>query len=311
MYSVRRSSAKMSSLVAFGRPLEGARRVLSLFACIGGLLASSATASLGQDDPNFIPRDTFHERLERDGNSLNICYNPDGMMAGFEVDLIGALGQALLIDTRAIPLPGTQITTPPLDFRLPVLPEQLYIILAERCSAVIGFLLSSSTPDWLSVTRPYMQTRTVLIAGDPAINSLDDVQFDRPIGSRAMSMADNRLISFLQARPEGRKWRRFPFFSNEVVLEQIRDGKVGAGLIWEPALYFATDGDPAGAGFHVLPEVPFQVPPIEIGIVTRSNETYLNNLLSEGIASLLGDNAVDRLLQKHNLRAPSTPGSGG
>jgi polar amino acid transport system substrate-binding protein len=232
------------------------------------------------------------------------------MMADFEVDLAAAIGDVLLLDAHAVPLPDANITTPPLDFRLPLLGEQVFIVLADRCAAILGFGLSDSVPEWLLVTRPYMQTRTVLVTTDPQLRSLAEVPYDRPIGARGMSVADNRLINFLQARPEDQRWKRFPFFSNQVVMDMLRDGTIGVGLIWEPALYFATGGDPESQGFHVLQEMPFDAPAVELGIATRSDERYLNEQLSGAIEALQADGTIDRLLREHNLSAAGGAGGG-
>ena len=270
------------------------------------LLAATVAAVLGAapgfaQDVEYIPRDTYAKGLLQEGNAITFCYNADGMMADFEQDLAQLLGGVLLTETKLAPIPGTQITTPPLDHRLPLLPEQLYVIFAESCGAVIGYALSSSNPDWLTVTRPYMSSGTVMVATDPDYARLDDVPFDRPIASRAMSAADNRLINFLQDRPADRTWRRTPYFSNDLVLARVADGTSGAGLVWETALSFATDGAPAEAGYHVLEGLPFQAPPIEIGIATRSEDRYLNELLSGAIGALLADGSIERLMREHHL----------
>lgn len=275
------------------------------------LVAFTGASALAQDDPIFIPRDTFGEHRLQEGNALTLCYNSSGMMADFEVDLARAIGDVLLLEAQAVRLPDANITTPPLDFRLPLLGEQVYIMLAERCAAIMGFGLGDSVPEWLLVTRPYVETRTVLVTMDPAIRTLADLPFDRPIGARGMSVADNRLINFLQARPADQRWRRFPFFSNQVVLDKLRDGSIGVGLIWEPALYYATGGDPEGEGFYILEDMPFAAPAVELGIATRSDERYLNEQLSGAIAALQADGTIDRLLRAHNLSAAENGGGGG
>lgn len=273
-----------------------------LAACVA-LLALCAGAALGQDaeDVEYLPRDTFTEQRFQEGNAITFCYNSDGMMAAFEQDVARAIGETLLIEARTVPVPEMHMTTPPLDHRIPIMPVQLYILLAQHCSGLIGYALAPNNLDWLHLTQPYMSSRYVLVAAEPSYRTLADVPYDRPIGSRGLSVADNRLINFLAARPEGQRWHRFPYYTNDVVLERVLDGTTGAGLIWEPGLYYATDGDPEAAGLHVLEEMPFEAPPVEIGIATRSDNTYLNNQLSEAIAALVNDGTIDALMRKHNL----------
>ncbi|RUT31059.1 transporter substrate-binding domain-containing protein [Arsenicitalea aurantiaca] len=262
-------------------------------------------AATGQD-VQYIPRDMYVERLQREGNAITFCYNADGMMAGFELDLARAIGDALLVEVSTRPIPGTQITTPPLDHRLPLLPDQLFVLLAEDCSALLGYALSSSNPEWLSVTRPYFSSDTLLVVADPEYRTLDDVPLDRPVGARGMSMADNRLIMYLQARSADRRWHRHPYFNNEVVLERLADGTIGAGLVWAPALYVHTDGDPEAAGFHVISPMPFPTPQVEIGIATRSDNSYLNVTLGAAIQQLLDEGTIADLLARHRL-VPADP----
>jgi polar amino acid transport system substrate-binding protein len=92
-----------------------------------------------------------------------------------------------------------------------------------------------------------------------------------------------------------------PYFSNDLVLERVADGTAGAGLVWETALTFATDGNPSEAGYHVLEGLPFQVPSIEIGIATRTEDRYLNEILSGAINALLADGSIERLMREHHL----------
>ena len=85
--------------------------------------------------------------------------------------------------------------------------------------------------------------------------------------SRSMSTADNRLASYLRSLPEAKRWVRRPYYNNERVLQKLDDGSTGAALVWEPALYFATEGDPEAAGYRQLP-LPFQ----EQGIIVEIDE---------------------------------------
>lgn len=290
------------------------RDCLGLVFAIGAAVFVSSTASYAQadgDDIFYLPRDTYTERLFQEGNTITFCYNPDAMMSDFEQDLARAIGETLLVEVSIIPMPDPLMSTPPLDHRHPLMPVQLFVLLSEHCSAFLGYALTGHEPEWLFVTRPYMTSNYVLLVADESYSSLEDIPYDRPIGTRGMSTADNRLINFIRSRPESQRWHRHPYFTNDVVMERVADGTTGGGIVWEAALYFATGGDPEGAGFHVVPNLPFESPPIQIGIATRSNNTYLNQLLSDAIAALLEDGTIDRLLVEHNLQRPQPPAGGG
>jgi polar amino acid transport system substrate-binding protein len=280
----------------------GGLRKLIAIACIVALAKTLGIVGTAVAQEIGPPTDTYREHLQQEGNRISFCYDQNGMMADFNVDLAHAIGDALLAEIRLVELPAMLgIRTPPYDYRLPVFPDQLYLFLAERCSGMLGFGVAPNIPEWLMVTQPYMEAPMVLVSTDPNITRLEDLPVDRPIGTRSMSTADNRLINYLLARPDDSRWRRFPYFSNDVVLEQLKDGNIGLGLVWEPALYYITDGDPVSAGFHVLSALPFSAEPIQLGIGIRVQDAYLNSLLGEAIAALREDGTVRELLVEHRL----------
>ena len=284
-----------------GNPARNWARAIAL---ILGIAVVTQTPAFANNEILLLSRDLYRDRQHQEGNQISFCYYPDGMMADFELDLAQEIGAVLLTDIRMVPLPPSNMPAPPYDHRIPLLPERLYILLMERCAAFIGYALSGNQPDWLLVTRPYMEASMVLVTRDPDIRRLQDLALDWPIGTRAQSVADNRLINFLQARPEEQRWRRFPYFSNAQVLDYLEEGTIGLGLVWEPALNFLTDGDPEGAGYHVLSEMPFASPPIQIGIAIREDDAYLNALFGDAIDMLTADGTVERLLQEHGLLPP-------
>lgn len=250
-------------------------------------------------------RDIFHESLQRDGNQISFCYDPRGMLADFHLDLAAAIGDALLTEVTTVPLPPRLgIEPPPYDYRLPLLPDHIFVLLAERCVGLLGYALSPRLPEWLMVTRAYMSAPMLLVTRDAGFNRLEDLPVDQPIGTRSMSTADNRLINFIQARPAEERWRRFPYFSNDVVLDKLADGTIGMGLVWEPALYYLTDGDPEAEGIRILPQMPFASEPVELGIGIRTQDTYLNTMLGQAIAALEADGTIAALLAEHKLSRP-------
>ena len=255
---------------------------------------------------DVVPRDLYTDTLRQNGNSITFCFNPDGMMAGFEQELADTIGSVLLTEVDVKPLKPNGVPTNPLDFRLPYLPQQLFVVLVEDCDAIMGFVLSRSIPNWASVTRPYLSTGSNLITRDAALTALDDLPLDQRIATRSLSLSDNRLASFLRTRPEGQRWVRTPLYSNQRVLERLDAGEVGAAIVWEPALYFATDGEPEAAGYHILP-LPFVDRRTEIGIATRSNNTYLNSILGDAIGELISDGTLDEMVQRFHLGPTSTP----
>ena len=274
---------------------------LLTFACAMGAVAVQA-----QPIVDVVPRDLYTDTLRQDGNSIAFCYNPDGMMAEFEQELAETIGSVLLVEPTLVPMPNGRIPTNPLDYRLPYLEEALFIMLAERCDVIMGYVLANSAPDWILLTRPYMSTGNLLVTRDADIASLADLPHDQRIATRSMSVSDNRLASYLNTLPKDQRWKRSTLYHNERILEQLDSGEVGAAVIWEPALYFATEGDPQAAGYHILP-LPFTDRRTDIGMATRSNNTYLNSILGDAIAELIADGTLEDLIQSYNLGPTSTP----
>lgn len=264
-------------------------------------LSLMAGASLAQS-VEIVPRELYTERMRQEGNKLIFCINPQGVLAQFERDLAEAVGQSLLADVQFYEIGERDWPTRPLpyDYRLMLDEQQMFIMLAQECDGFMGFLLSPSNPAWLTVTRPYLSARTVLTTHDEDA-AFAEIPHGETIGVRMMAAGDNRLIQYLAARPETESWRRTPYPDNELLLERLADGTIAAGMIWEYGLFGATGGDPAAAGYSYTYDLPFPVDPIEIGIATRSEDTYLNGLLSDAIAALEADGTIDDLLRENGL----------
>ncbi|GLQ08762.1 hypothetical protein GCM10007913_06940 [Devosia yakushimensis] len=281
------------------------KRYLALL--LGAVLALLCTgAAQAQRTFDIVPRDLYTDQLRQNGNSITFCYNPDGMAGAFEKELAETIGSVLLVDVELYPINNPQVRTHPLDYRLPYIPEQIFVLLAENCDAMLGYVLSRNAPDWVLLTRPYLSTGNVLVTRNAELKSLADLPLDQAIGSRSLSLSDNRLLSYLRALPADKRWVRQPFYDNQKVLDRLNDGRVGAAVIWEPALYFATAGDPEAAGYHLLP-LAFPDRRTDIGIVTRSNNTYLNGILGEAIGELISDGTLAEMVDRYHLGPTSVP----
>lgn len=270
------------------------------------LLAVTGTITPGyaQQDIDFIPRELYNERMRPEGNTLTFCINPLGVLADFERDLAKIIGATLLTEVSFYEIPANDWPSKPLpfDYRIVLGEDQIFIMLAQECDGFMGFLLSANNPTWMTLTRPYVSARTVLVRKD-SDPSLKSVPFGDTIGVRMMAAGDNRLIQYLAAQPEGRTWRRTPYPDNELMLTRLNDGTISAGLIWEYGLFGATEGDPSSAGLSYTYDLPFAVDPVEIGISTRIEDGYLNGMLSDAIAALVEDGTVEDLLRQHGLAA--------
>lgn len=273
---------------------------------VTGIVLCWVASAQAQRLDDIVPRDLYTESLRRSGNSITICYNPRAMTGEFDAALADAIGAVLLVDVKLTDMGDGRIPTHPLDYRLPYLPETLFVLLAEQCDAIMGYVLSRTAPDWVLLTRPYLSTGSLLVTRNQALNSLEDLPLDQKIGSRSLALSDNRLSSFLLARPADRRWQRLVYYDNQKLLDRLDDGSVSAAVIWEPALYYATEGDPIARGYKVLP-LPFPDRKTEIGLATRSNNTYLNSILGDAISELIEDGTLQRLIDEYHLGPTSLP----
>ncbi|MCW5697492.1 MAG: transporter substrate-binding domain-containing protein [Bauldia sp.] len=254
----------------------------------------------GGGAPAPLPRNFYEDRLSRQGDKIIFCVNQDAMMADFERDLARLIGEVLLVEVEIYDV-DPPLPTIPLDYRLPLLPEQIFLVLIDDCDAMFGFALAGSYRDWITLSRPYLDTRMVLVVADPAIAGFTDIPRDGAVGTRAMSNGDIALITYLQALPASNRWQRIGYFTNEILLERLRDGTVGGAVMWEPAVHFATEGDPASAGLRILP-LPFVPRPTQLGLAMLAEDLFLRTALDEAIAVLVADGAVEALAVEHHLR---------
>jgi polar amino acid transport system substrate-binding protein len=276
--------------------LPGMAVVLALFLCAGAAVAQ------GLDMP---PRDVYQDRGRGQGNKIALCVNGAAMMASFESALARELASALLLTPTVIEI-KTWRPTEPLDYRLPLTLEDIYIEFAERCDGFMGFTLAQGYPEWMTITRPYLTTRTVLVTTSAEYRKLADMPASRPLGTRILGGVDNQAIMYLQSLPEKGRWQRLGYYNNKILIDRLFDGTVGAAFVWEPALYRATSGKPEAAGLHIIPS-PFEPMQTDIGIGLRSHDAFLSVTLGQAIDSLRADGTIDRLLVQHGL-APPRPG---
>jgi polar amino acid transport system substrate-binding protein len=263
--------------------------------CLVTLLPVRAFAQV-EDLP---PRDVYVERGRSAGDTVALCVNAAAMMAPFEKDVALQIAARLLLTPKVIEV-KTWHPTEPLDYRLPLGFDELYIEFAERCDGFMGLSLAQGYPSWLIITRPYLSTRMVLATVPLEYHKLSDIPPTSALGTRMLGAVDNQLILYLQALPEKNRWKRVPYFNNKILIDRLLDRTVAAAFVWEPALYLATAGTPAAEGIHIMPP-PFELLQTEFGIGLRSNDSYLSVALGQAIDSLRADGTIDRLLVEHSL----------
>ena len=290
----------MSNVVSW-LPRVAVAALLSALPCIASMPIAA------QEIPS---RDLFQERGRGgQGNKVTFCVNGAAMMASFDMALARELASALLLTAEVIDI-KTWRPTEPLDYRLPLTLEDIYIEFAERCDGFMGFTLAQGYPEWMTITRPYLVTRTVVATTVANVRKLDDIPVNRPLGTRILGGVDNQVILYLQSLPEKSRWQRIAYYNNKLLVDRLLDGTVAAAFVWEPALYRATNGKPEAAGVRLIPS-PFSLYETEIGIAVRTHDAFLSANLGQAIDALRADGTIDRLLVQHGLAASKEQASRG
>src|SRR5260370_15866841 len=193
------------------------------------LLITNVGLALAQFE-DMPPRDVYRERGRTRGNQIALCVNSAAMMASFEKALGEQIASRLLLTPNVIEI-KTWHPTEPLDYRIPLSFEEIYIEFAERCDGFMGFTLAQGYPSWLIITLPYLSTRTVLAATSPEFRKLADIPVTRSLGTRMLGGVDNQMIMYLQSLPEKSRWPRMPYFHNKLLLDRPLDPTVAAALV--------------------------------------------------------------------------------
>src|SRR5262245_65846573 len=109
--------AMPTATVSRRRPVISA--MLAVLLCV----ASGAARAQGVEVP---PRDVYQDRGRGQGNKVALCVNGDAMMASFESALARELASVLLLTPTVIEIKAWR-PTEPLDYRLPLLLEDIYV----------------------------------------------------------------------------------------------------------------------------------------------------------------------------------------
>lgn len=264
-----------------------------------------ACACIAQE--SGVPREFLEDRRRVEGDHLTFCIHEQGLLAEFDRAIAREIGNVLLVDVAFEEVTPPRVV-PPFDYRIPLLYEEIYVFLTDDCDAFMGFTLTSTGyPEWMILSRAYLETRFVLATTDEAYESLQDIPEGVRIGTRQVSVADIAFSEYVRSLPEGARWQRTPYPYDQLLIEALLEGRLDAALVWEPALHAATEGDPEAQGIRVIPSDPVDLPMADFGIALRARSEYIRTLLDDAIVALIEAGVVEAILQEHGL--PGTPGS--
>lgn len=258
---------------------------------------AAAQAPQGMEiGPEFLD-----QTLRQGDNTLRFCINPASVLAPLD----RAVAQRIA-DTQLLNAEFHEVAAPfavkPYDYGLQVGGRAFFIEFHNNCDAFMGLRLAPGQfPEWLSISQPYFSARTVLASANEAIDSFADIPPGTAIGSRLGASGDVNLTSYLRSLPENARPRRFPYPDNGLLIERLLDGTLTAILIWEPALYLASDGDPEAMGFAAVFDLPAAVPPLDFGVAVMAQDTFTRGLIDQAITALEQDGTLDALAREHVL----------
>lgn len=274
-------------------------------AVLPAVLALSVSSLLAQPiDLEGISDQDLRNQRRTLGDSISFCVNATSLLADFERALAAELSQSLLLDYEIFEI-NTIPATPAYDFRLTLDDLQIYRLLSQRCDALLGFTLLAEYPNWMAPSAVYLSTPTVLAVRDGEYGSLEEIPPGQAIGTRAFSLSDGFLLSYLQSLPLSSRLSRMVYPDNRLLIERLMDGSVEAILIWEVAIRFYQAEHPDAAPVDIIEALPFTIAPTQFVLALPPQEHFLNLMLDQAIAELHADGTIERLAIAHGIMAPS------
>jgi hypothetical protein len=241
----------------------------------------------------------FIERVRRlDGESLRMCVYDGGLTARLDRRIAETIGDVLLVNVDIVSIPSA-ISVPGIEF-VPISEDELYIYLNNDCDGFLGFVLAADVyPDWLTFTRPYVSTTFSVLTTHEGYERLGAFEAGRLIGTTLLSEADLQLLGYNNALSADRRWRRIPYSFASLLLERLVDGSVDAALMWTPSWAWLQDvGETPTDAVRVISASPLTLPTRDLGIILRSNETFIRNALDQAIAAMISFDVLDELYEE-------------
>lgn len=259
-------------------------------------------AAQAQQESIGVPYDIVQSTRQFEGSQLTFCLNVHSAFADFDRAVASSLAEALLLEPAFYEVDPPR-TVAPLDYAMPLTMQEVFVFLNEECDAFIGWALSpTGHRDWLTVTRPYYETTTVLATTNVDIDSLGEVPREETIGIRMFSNANFAFTAYRESLPGDETWEHVaPYPYDEIMVQRLQDGTLEVAFIWNVALMLATDHDPEAVGIRVISSEPLTLPIIDFGIALRSADSYVRTLLDDAITALVDDGTITELLEQYGL----------
>jgi polar amino acid transport system substrate-binding protein len=287
----------------FSLSLRTARTFASRCARLAAVLICALLATITPTSAqlDIVSRDLYTERTRNEGNRISFCLRPFGSIAAFEAELAERIGKMLLTEVRTYTLGPRNFPVRPsiFDYYFGITDDQMFIMMAQNCDVVLGMHLSSASPEWLRLSRPYISANVLGVTRDPTLESLDDLGPNIRIGVQGQAAGDAGMVSYFATQPNGSTPERVSFRTNQDLFAALSTGQVDAALIWEGALMAGTDGNPEG--YYPMARLPFPVDPIGVSAAVRVEDRFLGVLIDEAIEALSDNGTLIEMGLRHKI----------
>lgn len=269
---------------------------------VGAVLALAATGFAGpafaQPQDFALPPGILEQTRQLADNSIRFCINTASVLAPLDRAVAQAIADALLLDAEFYAV-ETPFAIVPYDFRIPFPARELYVIFNNHCDAFMGMRLSvGNMPEWMTISQPYFTTRAVVATADAAIDDWEALPDGASIASRMAAPGDVALTAYLRSLPEFGRPTRIPYPDYGLAIARLLDGSAAAAFVWEPALWFATDGAPEAGGVAHVFEPPFAVPPIAFGVAFFADDSFTRGLVDTALVALDQSGALAAVIER-------------
>ena len=242
----------------------------------------AVTAGPSHAQVPFVPPEFYNAIRPDFGNTLPLCILPDSATADRDRQTATAIAQMLLLEPEVVEI-DAEMNMLEEDGIWPVIFEQL----AESCVGVMGVQIipGETTPDWMTLSRPYLEAPYVLLTRDPEIADLDDLPEGTRLGVPLYTPIDAEVMTMIAAGGPFSALRRLPYDRPELMASLMLSGEFDAAIVWQPHLenpelapldFYASEADVA----------PLQQNTRSVAILLRSQDQMLRTMIDQAISAL-------------------------
>lgn len=266
--------------------------------CVGCVVSLCAGGAAAVAQPLNIQSEFLLERRSRPEGTITFCLNPHSIQVDFDRAVGTVLAESLLLEARFVDIVPDLVI--PFDHLITLDPQELYIHLHNACDALLGYAMPpTALPEWLTITRPYYETRFVFLTDNPDLATLGDVAPGAAIGSRMGSPGDGALLRYTLAQGEDARWQRIPYNGYERLLERTFDGTLAGSVVWEPAIGAAVERGLIDAqASRILPTDPVPETTLGFAAVLLAENSFLRMLLDDAIGAFADGPDANRLMRE-------------